>query len=569
MFGRNKSLVGLDIGSSSVKAVELTRVGSTIVISGMGSAPIESPDTVRATIQKVLTDSGIKSRHCATSVSGRSVIIRQVPMVQLPDAELLQAIEYAADKYIPFDVNEVQLAVQRVAAEGGDVPPGQIKVLLVAAKKVLIEEHVALLQSVGLEPTIIDVDVFALGNAFELRNLALGINDQEVRALVDIGSSKTNINIMRGNVSYFQREIYVAGNDLTEAVAKRFGEDPSDVERMKRDPGGALESMQDAMLPVLEDMGSEIRLSFDYFENQFNQQVKEVYLSGGTCYFPGVDTLFGQIFNLPTKLWDPTEGLEIAKFNPTGMSGANSDMAIAIGLAGRVLGDAQIDRSSTISPARAAESESAAGVIKPAVIEKIDSREVNKHWTTGIIFGVLMSVAIGVALSAINPFGYTQWWVIGEGLPLGMAVGFGLWQGLKHLRRAPSNAAALFIPLLISLICCGSLIGIRYFKDPDTLISKMKAPLATRLTTGETVTPEELAKKMAAGMAAAGIKNDDSDKEKMQEDLKNLQNWKPTIRPKTMDLNDISRLMYIFSQLVLTIFVAVSIISRKLQKIRQ
>ena len=118
------------------------------------------------------------------------------------------------------------------------------------------------------------------------------------------------------------------------AIAKRFGEDPKDVEKMKRDPGGAFESMQDAMLPVLEDIGSEIRLSFDYHENQYDQEVKEVYISGGTVLFPGIDNMLAQIFNLPIKAWDPTEGLELT--GPGAGAGANSDMAIAMGLASRL-----------------------------------------------------------------------------------------------------------------------------------------------------------------------------------------------------------------------------------------
>ena len=341
LFGRKKSLLGLDIGSSSVKAVELTRVGQSVVITGMGKAEVESPEAVGDAITAALREGGIKTKRVCSSVSGRSVIHRQVPMMSIPDAELKQAMEYEADKYIPFDVTEVQLDAQRMR-EGdteesqAGAPAGQMKVLLVAAKKTLIEEHINLLQSVGLAPVVVDVDFLALGNAFELRNLMLGINDNEVRALVDVGASKTDINIMRGNSSYFQREIFMAGNDLTDAVAKRFGEDPKDVEKMKKDPGGALESMQDAMLPVLEDIGSEIRLSFDYHENQHDQEVKEVYISGGSVLFPGIDTMLAQIFNLPIKVWDPTEGLEITGFNPGGMGSANSDMAIALGLASRL-----------------------------------------------------------------------------------------------------------------------------------------------------------------------------------------------------------------------------------------
>ena len=338
LFGRKKSLLGLDVGSSCVKAVELTRVGQGLVITGMGKAEVEGPEAAGDAISKALKDAGIKTKRVVSSVSGRSVIHRQVPMMTIPDAELKQAMEYEADKYIPFDVTEVQLDAKRMQ-EGDAVSAsgtGQMKVLLVAAKKNLIEEHINLLQSVGLSPAVIDVDFLALGNAFELRNLSLGINDNEVRALVDVGASKSDINIMRGNASFFQREIFMGGNDLTDAVAKRFGEDPKDVEKMKKDPGGALESMQDAMLPVLEDIGSEIRLSFDYHENQYDQEVKEVFISGGSVLFPGIDTMLAQIFNLPVKIWDPTEGLEITSFNPGGMGGANSDMAIALGLASRL-----------------------------------------------------------------------------------------------------------------------------------------------------------------------------------------------------------------------------------------
>jgi type IV pilus assembly protein PilM len=335
MFRRSKTVVGLDIGSYGVRAVEATRSGDSLVLSGFGRARIESPDAIEDTILKVLGDAGIRTRKCVTAVSGRSVIVRYVPMMPLPDTELKQAIRYEADKYIPFEVDEVILDCQKIEEP---VPGEQMRVVLVAVKRTMIEEHVAMLDRLGLVPAVVDVDVFALGNAFESRNRRLGAAGEEIRGLVDVGSSKTNINIMRGNTSYFTREIYIAGNDLTEAVAKRFGEDPSDVERMKEDPGGALETMQDAIVSVLEDIGSEIRLSFDYYENQFDQEVKEVYLSGGSVLFPGIDRMLSNIFNLETRLWDPMEAFDISspRFDASRLEGMNSDMGIAVGLATRL-----------------------------------------------------------------------------------------------------------------------------------------------------------------------------------------------------------------------------------------
>ena len=328
-------MVGLDIGSYGVRAVELRRSGDSLTLTGFGRARIESPEVLEDTILQVLAEAGIKTRRCVTAVTGRAVIVRQVPMMPLPDAELKQAIRYEADKYIPFEVDEVILDCQRIEEP---MPGEQMRVVLVAVKRTMIEEHVAMLDRLGLQPAVIDVDVFALGNAFEVRNARLGINDEEVRGLVDIGASKTNINIMRGSTCSFTREIYLAGNDLTEAVAKRFGEDPADVERMKEDPGGALETMQDAIVSVLEDIGSEIRLSFDYHENQFDQEVKEVYLSGGSVLFPGIDRMLSKVFSVETRLWDPVEALDITspRFDASRLEGMNSDMAVAVGLATRL-----------------------------------------------------------------------------------------------------------------------------------------------------------------------------------------------------------------------------------------
>ena len=494
LFGSSKSLLGLDIGSSSVKAVELSRSGSGLVISGFGTAPIESPDGVAEAIQRVLNESGIRTKRCVTSVSGRSVIIRQVPIAQVPDTELRQAIEYEADKYIPFDVNEVQLDVQKLPVQAGELPAGQMKVLLVAVKRTLIDEHIALLQSVGLQPTVVDVDVFSLGNAFELRNLSLGIADDTVRALVDIGASKTNINIMRGNHSYFQREIYVAGNDLTEAIAKRFGEDPKDVEKMKKEPGGALESMQDAMLPVLEDIGNEIRLSFDYFENQYDKKVSEVYLSGGTAYFPGMDTMFTQVFNLPTKVWDPTEGLEITGVNPAGMGGANSDMVVALGLASRILG--HLGWAARMQPAAATASMSSAAsaavsakTVSIGTYSAAQSTGERKSWFKALGLGFVAAICGAVGAALFNTAGYTHWWVVGEAIPLGILTGLGLWVGVKALRPIPSRMAIFFNAMLVAVLCCGFLFGVRVVKG-DPIVARHKAPPRTATAPPATKRPD-------------------------------------------------------------------------------
>jgi type IV pilus assembly protein PilM len=215
-----------------------------------------------------------------------------------------------------------------------------MRVVLVAVKRTTIEEHVAMLDRLGLSPAIIDHDGFAVANAFEMRCKALGTDDDVTRGLVDVGAQKTNIVIMKGARLQFSRQFYVAGNDLTEVVARRFDEDPADIERMKLEPGGALRTMQDAMESVLEDMCNEIRLSFDYYDNQFEEKVTEVYLSGGSVMFPEFQKMMGGVLGLKCELWDPMETLEISgpKFDAGRLSGMNSDTAVAVGLASRVLG---------------------------------------------------------------------------------------------------------------------------------------------------------------------------------------------------------------------------------------
>jgi len=339
MFGSSKSIVGLDIGSHSIKAVEVSRSGNTLALTGAGQAKITAPDRIVEAIQEVFSAGGFKTRRVVTAVSGRSVIVRYVPMMNVPDEDLRRAVAYEADKYIPFDVDEVILDCQKVDEGAAASPGGQIKVLLVAVKRSVIDEHVAMVEKAGLTPVVVDCDYFAIGNAFEIRAGRLGHEDSSIRALLDIGASKTSINILKGATSHFTRDFYVAGNDVTETLAKRFGESPEDVERMKEDPGQALDSMKEVFAGVLEDIGSEVRLSFDYYENQFDQQVQEVCLSGGSVLFPDADKLLAETLGLQAKLWDPLEALDTSAVADqiTQVGKSSAKLAVAVGLASRLL----------------------------------------------------------------------------------------------------------------------------------------------------------------------------------------------------------------------------------------
>ena len=339
MFGRSKRVLALDIGSSEIKAVEVSDGGAGLVLSGFASTKIGNQNETIYAIKEILRHANFRTKRTITSVSGRSVIVRDVTMAQMPEEDLKQAIRFEADKYIPFEVDEVVMDTQILEDSVGDSEQPEMKVLLVAVRKSLIEEHLALLQEAGLQSMIIDVDAFALGNAFELRARSQGgLPPEKVVALIDIGANKTNINILKGPISYFTREVYLAGNDFTEAVSRKFNLDTQEAERLKCDPSDQAPEVEEAILPTLDDLGNEIQLSFDYFENQFDRVVEEVYISGGSARLPGLQRAFEGAFEKSVVFWNPLENVEVKadRIDVKTLNQSAGQLAVTIGLASRV-----------------------------------------------------------------------------------------------------------------------------------------------------------------------------------------------------------------------------------------
>ncbi|MBN2489315.1 MAG: type IV pilus assembly protein PilM [Planctomycetes bacterium] len=341
---RSKSIVGLDIGSHAVKAVELTQVGSDYVLTEYGKTQIYSEGSISDAIAELLSHCRFRTKRVVTAVSGKSVIVRYLSLVQMSDEELRSAIRFEADKYIPFDVDDVVLDCQKlhIAPGAAGIDAGQdneMRVLLVACKRSLVEDHFTLLSGLGLQPEIIDVDAFALGNAYDFMN-RLGDNfadEDKVVALVDIGANKTNINIVCGNTSYFTREIYLGGDDFTGGIAKKLNLDLHEAEVLKRDPGEQIEEAKESVYPYIDDLGNEIRLSFDYYENQFDREVEEVYLSGGGARLVFLEEALEKTFEKKTTLWNPLQHLKSSDRVDRDLLEENAaQLAIAVGLASRL-----------------------------------------------------------------------------------------------------------------------------------------------------------------------------------------------------------------------------------------
>jgi type IV pilus assembly protein PilM len=339
MLKHRKSIVGLDIGSSSIKAIEITQDRFDYVISAFAQVDVPNEQARRDALADLFRSGGFRTKRVATAVSGKSVIFRYVNMAQMTPEQMQNAVRFEADKYIPFDIEEVEIDTQKLievpgASEGA---AAEMKVLLVAAKKAIVQDQAEMLAELGLQPVGINVDAFALGNAYELNDIVspgLQGADHTV-ALVDIGFSKSSINILRNNVTYFAREVAMGGQDLTNAITRRFGLEGFEAEALKRDPQEQVAEVQDAVQAVLDDLGNEVNLSFDFFENQFEGEVQEVYLSGGSVLLPFLEEALEKTFEKRTRVWNPIEGLKVRSDNVDveALNQSAPQLAVAVGLA--------------------------------------------------------------------------------------------------------------------------------------------------------------------------------------------------------------------------------------------
>ena len=338
MLKQRRSIVGLDIGSSAIKALEITQDKYDYIITAYAQIDVPGAQAIRDAVSDLFRSGGFHTKRVATAVSGKSVIFRYINMPQMPDDSLKSAIKFEADKYIPFDVEEVEIDTQKLmdipGAEGIDP---ESKVLLVAAKKSVIEDQAQVLTDLSLQPVSIGVESFAIGNAYELNDIvspSLQDADHTV-ALIDVGASKTCINILRNNISCFAREVPMGGQDITNAITRRFGLEPYEAEALKRDPQDQMHDVQEAVAHVLEDLGNEINLSFDFFENQFDGEVQEIFLSGGAVLLPFLEESLERIFEKKTRVWNPIEGLKVKADNVDidALNHMAPQLAVAVGLA--------------------------------------------------------------------------------------------------------------------------------------------------------------------------------------------------------------------------------------------
>ena len=355
MFGLGKSkkaVVGLDIGSSAVKAVELKAVGKgfKVVAFAIESVPPDSivdgaiidGAAVADAIRRVFENKAFKTKEVAASLSGNAVIVKKINLPVMTAAELAESIYWEAEQYIPFDIQDVNLDYQILDAGTGAESTGTMDVLLVAAKKEKIADYTGVITQAGRVPVIVDVDAFALQNAYEVN---YGLEADAVVVLLNAGASAININILTGDQSLFTRDVSIGGNAYTEAVQKELNLPFDSAEQMKRGQpidGVSAEEVTAVLHAMTENVLLEIQKTFDFFKaTASSDRIDRIVLSGGASRVDGFVAALQERFNTSVEVFDPFKKIafDAQRLGITDAEGLIPTAAVAVGLALRRVGD--------------------------------------------------------------------------------------------------------------------------------------------------------------------------------------------------------------------------------------
>ncbi len=350
MLGKkNKSIVGLDIGSSALKAVELkpTRNGFELVhiahqnlqSDTIVDGHIIDLNHVSDCINRIWTEQNIKTNQIATSLSGHAVIVKKITLPAMPEEELDEQIHWEAEQYIPFDINDVNLYHEIISY---DQSGQNMDVLLVACKRDKIAQFTQVISQAGKQPMIVDVDAFALQNAYEVNYHP---TPSQTVALLDIGASVMTINIVRGVTSIFTRDISAGGNQYTDLLQKELDLTFEQAEAIKRgadfDSISAAEQADPAIQAVSEMLGQEIHRTLDFFRSTAVESpvIDRMLIAGGSSKVAHLTDYLSEKFQMPVERFDSFRSIKLdhKRFDDEYMRELSPNMAVAVGLAVRVL----------------------------------------------------------------------------------------------------------------------------------------------------------------------------------------------------------------------------------------
>ncbi len=343
-LAKQRLSVGLDIGSHAVKICEFAESGAGIKLQALGSAllppesledgALQNPDEVAEVISNLVNNLKIKGKKVAISISGYSVIVKKINLAVMTEEELEKHIEAEAEQYIPFDIDDVYLDFQdlKTNTEAED----RTDVMLVAAKKDVVDGFLGMLESSGLTPVVVDVDAFALENAYEAN---FGLNENV--ALVDIGASKMNINIISNGTSILARDVVLGSRQLTEQIQNQFDISFEEAEALKTGQTAADDKQEDLeglFVNACTQWATEVKRAIDfYYSNHPEDKISKIVLSGGGSKISGLKEFFQKETDISVEIFNPfiKASVDPDIINPAYLKNIAPEMTLAAGLATR------------------------------------------------------------------------------------------------------------------------------------------------------------------------------------------------------------------------------------------
>jgi type IV pilus assembly protein PilM len=347
-MNEGKNLVGVDIGSNSIKVCQLkeSRKGHQLVRLAFAELPpqtivdgqVMDSGTVVETLKRLFAEQKIRHRVVGLSVSGQSVIIRKISVPLMTPDELEEQITWEAEQHIPFDIKDVRVDYQVLRRREEE---SQMDLLLVAAKRDQISDYAQLARDARLKPVICDIDAFCTQNLFELsRGLPL---DQTI-ALINVGASLASLNIISNGVSAFTREIANGGNVITEELQKQLGVPYEHAEAYKcgtwqptpESPGAIPDQVGSIVESTTDSIAAEIQRSLDFFMATSGEgEISRVFITGGCANLPSLAQSIERRARVPVEAWAPTERLLIDEksVDAATLQKCAAQLSVALGLA--------------------------------------------------------------------------------------------------------------------------------------------------------------------------------------------------------------------------------------------
>ncbi|MEI6260946.1 MAG: type IV pilus assembly protein PilM [Deltaproteobacteria bacterium] len=349
LFAKKNHLVGLDIGSKTLKVCEvfetrkkgfiLNKLGMITLPNGaIEDGVIKDPETVSEAICELFKVQKIREKNVAISIGGYSVIVKKIQLQNMTDAELQETIQYEAEQYIPFDINDVNLDFHILGES--QVAANKLDVILVAAKKELVSEYVNLIELSGLRPCVVDIDAFALQNIYEINY----DTKEEVVALIDIGASKTSLNIVKDGVSLFTRDVSLGCNQINLKISNKVVCSLEDAETIKltgKSNKITPQEIADIVTLVIGDWCLEIRRAIDFFYSTYpDDQIRKILISGGGANIKEFQQILASETASEVEVINPFGNFSIDKrLDPSFLKKVSPQAAICMGLAIRRIDD--------------------------------------------------------------------------------------------------------------------------------------------------------------------------------------------------------------------------------------